>query len=112
MNHVILRKNMMQTQWSQKEDPACFNFPGVVMFVSPGSLQKYFLWWLWSAVFTKITSSIIKQCIIFGFNQFFKKKCDLTFFKTEVATLTLVWIQSNYFYNPTLPTLTTLKRKK
>lgn len=53
MNHVILRKNMMQTQWSQKEDPACFNFPGVVMFVSPGSLQKYFFMMIVECCFYK-----------------------------------------------------------
>lgn len=30
MNSVILRKNMMQPQWNQKEDFACLNFPSDV----------------------------------------------------------------------------------
>jgi len=35
----------------------------------------------------------------------------ISLFKTEITMLTLVWIQSNYSYNPTLPTVTTSKRK-
>lgn len=41
MNQVILKINDA-TQWSQKDDSACFNLPRVVTSLSPGSLKKYF----------------------------------------------------------------------
>lgn len=63
--------------------------------------------------YKKITFSII--LISVAFLDLIKKNSKGALFhsfKTQVATLTFVWLQSNYFYNPTLPTLSTSKRIK